>query len=455
MAISKLLIANRGEIAVRIIRAAQELGIRTVQVYSQADKESLAVSLADEAVEIGAPAAAKSYLNRTAVLNAAQKTNADAIHPGYGFLAENGDFADEVEKAGLVFVGPRGQSIRLLGNKVAAREAARAAGIPTVPGSGGPITHLDEARAVVGKTGFPVMVKAAAGGGGRGIRIARTIEELERLMPQARAEAQAAFGDGNLYLEKVIENARHVEVQVLGDGKRVIHCFERECSLQRRRQKVWEEAPSPSIDEDVRRRLCEAAVVLASAVNYRGAGTLEFLYDQKRRAFYFLEMNTRIQVEHPVTEFITGIDLVREMIRIAGAESLRFQQSDICMRGHAIEVRINAEDPAANFAPFPGVVSDLRVPGGHGVRFDSMLYSGYSVPPFYDSLLGKLIVWDEDRLSALARLKRALGELVVMGVKTTKPLHQALVNDADVRSGCFDTGWLERWLPQHVSALSG
>jgi acetyl-CoA carboxylase biotin carboxylase subunit len=285
------------------------------------------------------------------------------------------------------------------------------------------------------------------------MRLARNSDDLERLMPQARAEAQAAFGDSSLYIEKVIEEARHIEVQVLGDGKKVIHCFERECSLQRRRQKVWEEAPSPTIDEETRQRMCDAAVALASTVNYRGAGTLEFLYDHKVREFYFLEMNTRIQVEHPVTEFITGLDLVRDMIRIAAGEELRFQQDDVRMRGHAIEVRINAEDPAADFAPSPGMVSELRVPGGHGVRFDSMLYTGYAVPPFYDSLLGKLIVWDEDRKSALERLKGALGELVVKGIKTTMPLHKALVRDDEVRNGHFDTGWLERWIPQHFSAL--
>jgi acetyl-CoA carboxylase, biotin carboxylase subunit len=453
MAIRKLLIANRGEIAVRIIRAARELGIRTVQVYSQADRESLAVSLADEAVEIGAPAAAKSYLNRAAVLDAARKTQADAIHPGYGFLAENADFAADVERAGLIFVGPRNESIRLLGNKVKAREVARAAGVAAVPGSSGPVCDGAEARSTVEQIGFPVMVKAAAGGGGRGMRLARNSDDLERLMPQARAEAQAAFGDSSLYIEKVIEEARHIEVQVLGDGKKVIHCFERECSLQRRRQKVWEEAPSPTIDEETRQRMCDAAVALASTVNYRGAGTLEFLYDHKVREFYFLEMNTRIQVEHPVTEFITGLDLVRDMIRIAAGEELRFQQNDVRMRGHAIEVRINAEDPAADFAPSPGMVSELRVPGGHGVRFDSMLYTGYAVPPFYDSLLGKLIVWDDDRKSALERLKGALGELVVKGIKTTMPLHKALVRDDEVRNGHFDTGWLERWIPQHFSAL--
>jgi acetyl-CoA carboxylase biotin carboxylase subunit len=453
MAIKKLLVANRGEIAVRIIRAAKELGLRTVQVYSQIDKTSLAVGLADEAVEIGPPAAAKSYLKIDAILEAAGKTQADAIHPGYGFLAENGDFADRVEAAGLVFVGPTGDSIRLLGNKVAARRVADEAGVPTVPGSDGPIGSLEEARAVITGIGFPVMIKAAAGGGGRGIRVARDLAEFERLVPQARAEAQAAFGDGSLYIEKLIENARHIEVQVLGDGRKVVHCFERECSLQRRRQKVWEEAPSPSIDDAIRHRMSQAAVALAERISYRGAGTLEFLYDEKSRAFYFLEMNTRIQVEHPVTEFITGIDLVREMIRIAAGEPLRFKQDDIRMRGHAIEVRINAEDPASDFAPHPGTISDLRIPGGHGVRFDSMLYNGYSVPPFYDSLLGKLIVWDEDRKSALERLERALKELVIQGIKTTKPLHEALVRDALVRKGQFDTGWLERWLPKHASAL--
>jgi acetyl-CoA carboxylase, biotin carboxylase subunit len=454
MAIDTLLIANRGEIAVRIIRAARELGMRTVQVYSQADKESLAVQLADEAVEIGPPAAAKSYLNFEAILNAARRTGSQAIHPGYGFLAENADFADAVTAAGLAFIGPTGESIRLLGNKVAARALAREAGVPTVPGSIGSIGTLAEAKEAAHATGFPLMIKAAAGGGGRGIRTAQSMEELERLMPQARAEAQAAFGDGSLYLEKLVVQARHIEVQVLGDGQRVIHCFERECSLQRRRQKVWEEAPSPALDDELRHSLCKAAVALAQAVRYRGAGTLEFLFEPRSRSFYFLEMNTRIQVEHPVTEFVTSIDLVREMIRIGRGEKLRFRQDEVKMRGHAIEVRINAEDPAKNFAPFPGTVNDLRIPGGHGVRFDSMLYSGYAVPPFYDSLLGKLIVWDEDRQSALRRLSRALGELEVTGLKTTKRLHQALVADAEVGLGNFDTEWLERWLPRHAQALA-
>ncbi|MFQ3453816.1 acetyl-CoA carboxylase biotin carboxylase subunit [Bradyrhizobium sp. UFLA01-814] len=454
MAIKKLLIANRGEIAVRIIRAARDLGIATVQVYSKADQDSLAVRLADEAVDIGPPQASKSYLNQAAILAAARSTGADAIHPGYGFLAENAEFAAAVEAAGLIFVGPTAQSIRLMGDKVAAREAAAAAGVPTVPGSQGRLESAEAAFALVEKTGFPVMIKAAAGGGGRGIRIARSPEEFQHLMPQAQAEALAAFGDGGLYVEKLIEGARHIEVQVLGDGHDVIHCFERECSLQRRRQKVWEEAPSPSLTQAVRERLCTSAVALAKAVNYRGAGTLEYLYDDATGEFYFLEMNTRIQVEHPVTEMITGIDLVREMIQIAGGERLRISQNEMRVSGHSIEVRINAEDPARNFLPNPGTVSALSVPVGDGVRFDSMLYQGYTVPPFYDSLLGKLIVHDKDRPSAMKKLERALAELSVEGIFTTKPLHQALARDADVQAGRFHTAWLEPWLESHATALA-
>jgi acetyl-CoA carboxylase biotin carboxylase subunit len=452
--IKRLLIANRGEIAVRIIRAARELGIHTIQVHSQADADSLAVKLADETVPIGPPQAAKSYLNIPAILDAAKRGSADAVHPGYGFLAENAGFADAVTTAGLVFVGPSAEAIRLMGDKVAARKAAIAAGVPTVPGSTGRIDDTEAAFAIAKATGFPIMVKAAAGGGGRGIRIANNLEEFERLMPQASAEAQAAFGDGGLYLEKVIERARHIEVQVLGDGERVIHCFERECSLQRRRQKVWEEAPSPVLPNDIREKLCASAVALAEAVHYRGAGTIEYLYDDQTREFYFIEMNTRIQVEHPVTEFITGIDLVREMIRIAGGEKLRLEQEDVRRQGHAIEVRINAEDPAHNFMPSPGTVSELRVPGGNGVRFDTLLYAGYTIPPFYDSLLGKLIVWDETREAALSRLRRALQELEIVGVRTTRGLHQALVADPDVVAARFDTRWLERWLEGNASRLA-
>ena len=442
----KLLVANRGEIAVRIIRAARELGLATVQVHSKADADMLAVRLADEAVEIGPPQASKSYLKVEAILEAARATGATMVHPGYGFLAENAGFADAVEAAGLTWIGPSGQAIRLMGDKVAARSAAQAVGVPTVPGSEGHVRSLDEAAPVIARTGFPVMIKAAAGGGGRGIRIVRDAAEFERLLPQASAEALAAFGDGGLYIEKLIERARHVEVQILGDGRHVVHLYERECSLQRRRQKVWEEAPSPALPQAVREALCASAVALAAAVNYRGAGTLEYLYDDATGDFYFIEMNTRIQVEHPVTEMVTGIDLVREQIRVCMGEPLRFAQGDIVLRGHAIEVRINAEDPARDFLPQPGTIESLEVPGGPGVRFDGMIYPGYTVPPFYDSLLGKLIVWDEDRAGAIARLARALDEFRVEGFPTTRELHLALAAAPDVRAARFDTTWLERWL---------
>ncbi len=453
MSIGTLLIANRGEIAVRIIRAARELGIRTVQAHSQADADSLAVKLADQAAEIGPPQAAKSYLNMDAILDAARQTGADAIHPGYGFLAENADFADAVESAGLVFVGPKADAIRLLGDKVAARQVAAKAGVPTVPGSKGRVDDLETAHAVAEEIGFPVMIKAAAGGGGRGIRVVFNPSDVARLLPQASAEARSAFGDGGLYIEKFIERARHVEVQVLGDGERVVHCFERECSLQRRRQKVWEEAPAPTLSSEVRQKLCASAVALAQHVGYRSAGTLEFLYDDASHEFYFIEMNTRIQVEHPITEFITGIDIVREMLRIAGGEPLRLRQEDIEIKGHAIECRINAEDPANDFMPNPGTIESLMVPGGPGVRFDSMLYPGYVITPFYDSLLGKLIVWDEDRASALRRLEGALGELEISGVKTTLPLHRALVAEEAVRTASFHTTFLESWLSSEPTGL--
>jgi acetyl-CoA carboxylase biotin carboxylase subunit len=454
MPIKKLLIANRGEIAVRIIRAARELGIRTVQVHSTADADSLAVKLADEAIAIGPPQAAKSYLNIPAILDAAQKAGADAIHPGYGFLAENAGFADAIAAAGLTFVGPSAEAIRMMGDKVAARVAAAKAGVPCVPGSDGRVDDLDAARAVIARTGFPIMIKAAAGGGGRGIRIATNQEEFDRLVPQAKAEALAAFGDGGLYLEKVIERARHIEVQILGDGERAVHCFERECSLQRRRQKVWEEAPSRALSEELREELCGSAVALAKAVGYSGAGTVEYLYDDEANRFYFIEMNTRIQVEHPVTEAIIGIDLVAEMLRIAGGEPLRIRQKDVSVRGHAIEVRINAEDPSKDFAPFPGTVGDLRLPGGPGVRFDSMLYPGYQVPPFYDSLLAKLIVHGETREAAITRLVRALGELKIDGMKTTKPLFLALAADPSVQAGDVHTRWLEGWLNDNAAKLA-
>jgi acetyl-CoA carboxylase biotin carboxylase subunit len=454
MPIAKILIANRGEIAVRIIRAARELGLATVQVHSRADRDMLAASLADEAIEIGPAPAAKSYLDIEAILRAAAASGADAVHPGYGFLAENAAFAAAVEAAGLVFIGPGPEAIRLMGDKARAREIAAKAGVPTVPGSDGLVTDLEHGRALGRRIGFPLMVKAAAGGGGRGIRIANDADELARLLPEAEAEARAAFGDGSLYLERFIPRARHVEVQLLADGRRAVHLWERECSLQRRRQKIWEEAPAAGLDPAVREALCASAVRLAEAVAYRGAGTVEYLHDDASGAFYFIEMNTRIQVEHPVTEMVTGVDLVREMIRIAGGEALRFAQHDIALSGHAIECRINAEDPARQFMPAPGTVAGLRVPGGPGVRFDTMLYPGYVVPPFYDSLLGKLVVWSETREAALARLRRALGELVIDGISTTAPLHAALARDADVAAGVLHTGWLEAWLAANPLATA-
>lgn len=452
--LKKLLIANRGEIAVRVIRAAQDLGIATVAVYSAADADALHVQLADEAVNIGPPAAKKSYLNIDAILDAARSTDCDSVHPGYGFLAENAAFSDAVTEAGLVFVGPSGNAIRLMGDKVSARVAAAAAGVPVVPGSAGRVESIEAARDVLEETGFPVMIKAAAGGGGRGIRIANSAAEFEQAYPQSQAEALAAFGDGGLYMEKVIGRARHIEVQVLADGRDAVHCYERECSLQRRRQKVWEEAPSRALSDALREELCVSAVALAKAVSYSGAGTVEYLYDDAADRFYFIEMNTRIQVEHPVTEAITGIDLVAEMLRIAGGEPLRLSQEDITVKGHAIEVRLNAEDPAKDFAPFPGKVDNLRIPGGPGVRFDSMLYNGYQIPPFYDSLLAKLIVHAETREAAIARLKRALNELEITGVKTTKPLFLALAADSSVQAGDVHTRWLEGWLTENAAVLA-
>ncbi|RVB78725.1 MULTISPECIES: acetyl-CoA carboxylase biotin carboxylase subunit [unclassified Mesorhizobium] len=453
--LKKLLVANRGEIAVRIIRAAQDLGIATVAVYSAADAGSLHVQLADEAVNIGPPAAKKSYLNVEAILKAARDTGCDSVHPGYGFLAENAAFSDAVTGAGLVFVGPSGDAIRMMGDKVSARSAAAAAGVPVVPGSAGRVEGLKAGHEVLTETGFPVMIKAAAGGGGRGIRIANSLAEFEQAFPQAEAEALAAFGDGGLYMEKVIGKARHIEVQVLADGSDAIHCYERECSLQRRRQKVWEEAPSRALSDRLREELCASAVALAKAVKYSGAGTVEYLYDDEADRFYFIEMNTRIQVEHPVTEAITGIDLVAEMLRIAGGEKLRIRQGDVSVKGHAIEVRLNAEDPAKEFAPFPGQVVELRIPGGPGVRFDSMLYQGYQVPPFYDSLLAKLIVHAETREAAIVRLIRALNELKIGGLNTTKPLFLALAADPAVRAGDVHTRWLEGWLIENAAALAG
>jgi acetyl-CoA carboxylase biotin carboxylase subunit len=446
MAVSTIFIANRGEIAVRVIRAARELGLRTVQAVSAADGDMLAARLADAVAPIGPAHATKSYLNKEAVVRAALESGCDAVHPGYGFLSENADFAQMVEEAGLVFIGPRPETIRQMGDKARARQEAQAAGVPTVPGTEGVVADLDIAKAEATRIGYPVMIKAAAGGGGRGIRVARDEAELVTLFPQASGEARAAFGDGGLYLERFIGRARHIEVQVLGDGKRAVHLFERECSLQRRRQKVWEEAPAACLTEEQRAALCASAVRLAERVGYRGAGTLEYLFDDETGEFFFIEMNTRIQVEHPITEMVTGIDLVRTMISIAMGEPLALAQEDIALKGHAIEARICAEDPAADFRPSPGTVAALTLPGGFGVRFDTLLYAGYSVPPFYDSLLGKLIAHDESRAAAIARLDRALGELVVEGLPTTAPLHRALAADPAVQSGKVHTRWLEEWL---------
>ena len=446
MPVTKILIANRGEIAVRIIRAAKSLGIATVQAVSKADHGMLAARLADEVVEIGPAHASKSYLSVEALLKAAADTGADAVHPGYGFLSENAGFAAAVEERGLVFIGPKAETIRLMGDKATAREMAMKAGVPTVPGSPGRVEGLQAARDAAEEVGYPVMIKASAGGGGRGIRVAHTPEELATLIPQASAEALSAFGDGGLYLERFIARARHVEVQIMGDGTDVVHLYERECSVQRRRQKVWEEAPAAILDTATREKLCASAVALAKSVGYRGAGTLEYLYDEETGAFFFIEMNTRIQVEHPVTEMITGVDLVAEMIRIAAGAPLSIRQADVSISGHALECRINAEDAAKAFMPSPGVVSRLVVPEGDGIRFDTMLYEGYAVPPFYDSLIGKLIVHAATREAAIDAMARALDGLTVEGIATTIALHKALARDEDVASGRVHTRWLEPWL---------
>ncbi|MEQ6249870.1 acetyl-CoA carboxylase biotin carboxylase subunit [Sulfitobacter sp. HNIBRBA3233] len=446
MAISRLFIANRGEIAVRIIRAAKELGITTIQGYSEGDADMLAVKQADESVCIGPAASKDSYLKIDAVMDAIKSSNADAVHPGYGFLSESPEFARRVEAAGVTFIGPSAATIERMGDKVEARRAAEAAGVPVVPGSDGRVETVDAAAKIAEEVGYPVMIKAAAGGGGRGIRVADTEAELRKLAPQAQQEAAAAFGDGGLYLERAVRSPRHIEVQILGDGTNAVHCFERECSLQRRRQKVWEEAGADCLDEQTRAALCASAVALAKDVNYRGAGTLEYLYDSATNEFFFIEMNTRIQVEHPVSEMITGVDLVQEMIRVCGGESLSVTQDQIVRNGHAIEVRINAEDPTMQFMPFPGKLESMHVPEGDGIRFDHFLYEGYQIPPFYDSLLGKIIVHAPDRAQAIDKLKSVLEQVELKGLNTTIPLHLALADDPDVRAGDFHTQWLEPWL---------
>ncbi|WP_443113560.1 acetyl-CoA carboxylase biotin carboxylase subunit [Herbaspirillum seropedicae] len=446
----KLLIANRGEIAVRIIRAAQALGIPTVAACSEADADSLAARMADEVHIIGPARADLSYLNVDALLKAARDSGADALHPGYGFLSENAAFAEAVNAAGLIFVGPQADTIRRMGDKAEARRTAAAAGVPVVPGSAGELEDIATALACADEIGYPLLIKASAGGGGRGIRMARDATELAREFPLAQAEAQAAFGSAAVYLERFIRRARHIEVQILGDGQRAVHLFERECSLQRRRQKVLEEAPSPALTPAQRQALCDSAVRLAEQLHYRGAGTLEYLFDDESGEFFFIEMNTRIQVEHPVTEMITGIDLVQAMLRIAGGEPLGLQQSDIRMQGAALEMRINAEDPERNFFPSPGTVAELQWPQGEGIRVESHLYAGYRIPPYYDSLLAKLVVHGKDRAQAIARAQAAVVATRITGMATTLSLHQWLLADARVQSARFDTGALETWLAERA-----
>ena len=440
----KILIANRGEIALRVHRACQEMGIRTVAVHSEADADAMHVKLADESVCIGPPPAAQSYLNVPSIIAAAEITNAQAIHPGYGFLSENARFAEIVEAHGLTFIGPKPETIRLMGDKITAKQAAIQAGIPVVPGSDGAIEDMGEARRVAREIGFPVLIKAASGGGGRGMKVAEDEASLETALQTAATEAKAAFGDSAVYIEKYLGKPRHIEIQVLADAHGdVIHLGERDCSLQRRHQKILEEAPSVALDEAARAKIGETVTKAVQAIGYRGAGTVEFLYENGE--FYFIEMNTRLQVEHPVTEAITGIDLVREQILIADGQPLDLAQEDIILEGWAIECRINAEDPV-NFTPSPGKVTDFHAPGGLGVRFDSGLYAGYAIPPYYDSMIGKLIVHGRDRDEALMRLRRALQETVIGGIKTTIPLHLELLQEPDFLAGDYHIRWLENWL---------
>ncbi|MES1157346.1 MAG: acetyl-CoA carboxylase biotin carboxylase subunit [Alphaproteobacteria bacterium] len=440
----KVLIANRGEIALRIHRACKEMGIQTVAVHSTADADAMHVRLADESVCIGPPPAAKSYLHIPAIITAAEITGAQAIHPGYGFLSENARFAEIVEKHGLVFIGPKAEHIRLMGDKIAAKQAAAGAGIPVVPGSDGGITSDLEAKRVAKAIGFPLLVKAAAGGGGRGMKVARTADELSEALSTARTEAKAAFGDDAVYLERYLSHPRHIEVQIIADSHgAVVHLGERDCSLQRRHQKVWEEAPSPALNEEDRASIGSITAKAIKKLGYLGVGTVEYLYEDGE--FYFIEMNTRLQVEHPVTEMITDIDLVREQIRIADGAPLSFTQKEIKFSGHAIECRINAENPQT-FRPSPGKITGYHPPGGLDVRMDSAIYAGYSIPPNYDSLIGKLIVHGRDRDECLMRLRRALGETVISGVETTIPLFQDLVRDHDIANGDYNIHWLEKYL---------
>ena len=444
--ISKLLIANRGEIALRIQRAAKELGIRTVAVHSTADTDAMHVRLADEAICIGPPQARDSYLNIANIISAAEIVHADAIHPGYGFLSENAQFAEIVELHNLIWVGPKPEHIRIMGDKVEAKRSAAKLGLPLVPGSPGPIETVAEARAIADEVGYPVIIKAASGGGGRGMKVVEDEDHLESAMMQAASEAKAAFGDATVYLEKYLGDPRHIEFQIFGDGEgKAIHIGERDCSIQRRHQKVIEEAPSPVISAEQRARMGGIVAKAMADMHYRGAGTIEFLYENDE--FYFIEMNTRLQVEHPVTELISDIDLVREQIRVAQGDGLSVTQDQVVLHGHAIECRINAEDPVT-FAPSPGLVKNYVAPGGMHVRVDSGLYAGYRVPPYYDSMIGKLIVYGTTRDECIMRLKRALEEFVVEGLKTTVPLQQKIIRTDAFQRGDYTIKWLEQWLEE-------
>ena len=450
MPIKKLLIANRGEIALRIHRACHEMGIKTVAVHSTADADAMHVRLADETVCIGPPSAVESYLNIPNIISAAEIVHADAIHPGYGFLSENAQFAEIVEQHGIIWVGPKPEHIRTMGDKIEAKRTAAALGLPLVPGSPGPLESIAEAARMAEEIGYPVLIKAASGGGGRGMKVVQSEDQLEALMAQASSEAAAAFGDATVYMEKYLGDPRHIEFQVFGDGEgNAIHIGERDCSIQRRHQKVLEEAPSPVISAEQRTHMGGIVAKAMADMGYRGAGTIEFLYENGE--FYFIEMNTRLQVEHPVTEMISGIDLVREQIRVACGEGLSCTQDDIKLHGHAIECRINAEDPQT-FMPSPGLVKNYVAPGGMHVRVDSGLYTGYRVPPYYDSMIGKLIVYGSNRERCIMRLKRALEEFVVEGMKTTIPLHQRIIDDEAFLSGDYTIKWLEKWLEENPAS---
>ena len=445
---NKILVANRGEIALRVIRAAREMGIKSVAVHSTADSDAMHVRMADESVCIGPPASQQSYLSIPAIIAACEITGAEAIHPGYGFLSENAGFVQVIEDHGLTFIGPTAEHIRIMGDKITAKDTMKKLGVPCVPGSEGGVASLDEAKKLGEEIGYPVIIKATAGGGGKGMKVAPTAKDMERAFQTARAEGKSNFGNDEVYIEKYLTTPRHIEIQVFGDGKgRAVHLGERDCSLQRRHQKVFEEAPGPAISADERARIGKVCADAMADINYIGAGTIEFLYENGE--FYFIEMNTRLQVEHPVTEAIFGVDLVREQIRVASGMDMSFTKDELQINGHAIEVRINAEK-LPNFTPCPGRITQYHAPGGLGVRMDSALYDGYRIPPYYDSLIGKLIVHGRDRPEALARLGRALGELIVDGVDTTIPLFRALLAEEAVQTGTYNIHWLEHWLETNL-----